>query len=53
MINLDNVIKENVKRHNPNWPEIPDHPYKILIVGDSGSGKQMYYLIQQTMNQIY
>ena len=25
--------------HNPNWPEIPDHPYKILIVGGSGSRK--------------
>ena len=21
------------------WPYIPDHPYKILIVGSSGSGK--------------
>ena len=25
--------------HNPNWPYIPDHPYRILIIGDSGSGK--------------
>ena len=22
------------KKHNPNWPEIPDHPYIILIVPD-------------------
>ena len=28
-----------MRKHNPNWPEIPDHPYKILIVGGSGSGK--------------
>ena len=21
-----------------NWPYIPDHPYRILIIGDSGSG---------------
>ena len=25
--------------HNPNWSYIPDHPYKILIIGGSGSGK--------------
>ena len=31
--------KKNIKEHNPNWPEIPDHPYRILIIGGSGSGK--------------
>ena len=25
--------------HNPNWPYIPDHPHRILIIGGSGSGK--------------
>ena len=25
--------------HNPNRPYIPDQPYRILIVGGSGSGK--------------
>ena len=25
--------------HNSNWPYIPDHPYRILIFGGSGSGK--------------
>ena len=25
--------------HNPNWPYIPDHPYRILIVVGSGSSK--------------
>ena len=25
--------------HNPNWPYIPDHPYRILNIGGSGSGK--------------
>ena len=24
---------------NPKWPEIPDHPYWILMIEDSGSGK--------------
>ena len=39
MINFDNVTKENVKEHNPNWLQIPDFPYRILIIGGSGSGK--------------
>ena len=28
MINFDDVIKANIKEHNPNWPHIPDHPYR-------------------------
>ena len=39
MINFDDVVKENIKVHNPNWPEVPDHSYRILIIGGSGSGK--------------
>ena len=39
MINFDDVVKENIKEHNPNWPQISDHPYKILIIGSSRSGK--------------
>ena len=37
MINFDDVIKGNIKEHNPNWQEIPDHWNIILIAGDSGS----------------
>ena len=39
MINCDDVINENIKDYNPNWPQILDHPYRILIIGGSGSGK--------------
>ena len=39
MINFDNVRKENIKEQNPSWPQIPEHPYRILIIGGSGSGK--------------
>ena len=39
MINFDNDTNENKTEHNSNWPYIPDHPYRILIVGGSGSGK--------------
>ena len=33
------ITKEDIKEHDPNWPEIPDHTYGILIIGGSGSGK--------------
>ena len=39
MINLDNIINENNEEHNKKWPHIPDHPYRILIIGGSESGK--------------
>ena len=39
MINLDNITNENNKKHNEKWPYVPYHPYRILITGDSGSGK--------------
>ena len=42
MINFD-ITTENIKKHNPNWPQIPDHLYRILIIGNSGSGKQIHY----------
>ena len=32
MNNFDDVIKENIKEHNPNWPKLLDHPYRILII---------------------
>ena len=39
MINLDDIVNENKTVHNKNWPYIPDHPYRILIIGNSGSRK--------------
>ena len=39
MINLDSDIKENNNEHKEKWPFIPDHPYRILIIGGSGSRK--------------
>ena len=39
MINFDEYTNENKVHHNPNWPYIPDHPYRILIIEGSGSGK--------------
>ena len=31
MFDFGYITKEDIKEHNSNWPEIPDHPYKILI----------------------
>ena len=39
MINFDDYTNENKTKHNSDWPYIPDHPYRILIIGGSGSGK--------------
>ena len=39
MINYDDVTKENTEESNPNWPQIPNPPYKILTIGGSESGK--------------
>ena len=39
MINFDDYANENKTQHNLKWPYIPDHPYRILIIGGSESGK--------------
>ena len=52
MINFDNYINENKTEHDSNWPYSPDHPYRILIVGGSGSGKTNE-LLNLINNQAY
>ena len=39
MINVDKIVNDNNKKHNEKWPYIPDHPYRILIIGGYGSRK--------------
>ena len=39
MINFGDYANKNKTQHNLNWPYIPDHPYRILIIGGSASGK--------------
>ena len=39
MINFNDYANENKTEYNSKWPYIPDHPYKILIIGGSGSVK--------------
>ena len=55
MINHDDVTKENINKHSPNWSRIPDHPYSILIIGGSGSGKTnaLLNMIEQQYDDDY
>ena len=39
MINLDSITNKNNKKYNEKWPYIPNHPYRIIVIGGSGSGK--------------
>ena len=39
MINLDKIVNNSNKGHNEKWPYVPDHLYRILIIGGSGPGK--------------
>ena len=45
MINFDDVTKAKIKEHNLKLLRIPDHLHRILIIGCSGSGKKIHYLI--------
>ena len=55
MTNFDDVIKKETKEHNPNWPKIPDHPYRILIVANQQISNQILikfiYMLKIHMNQ--
>ena len=50
MFNFDCITKENIKEHNPNWPQIPDHSYQLLIIG--GFGNVFELLINALLNLI-
>ena len=39
MINFDDYTNEIKTEHNLKWSYIPDLPYRVLIIGGSGSGK--------------
>ena len=40
MINLDSIVNDKNEKHPyKKHSYIPDHPYRILIIGGSGSGK--------------
>ena len=39
MLNFDKITNESQTKDSPNLPYIPDHLYRILVTGDSGSRK--------------
>ena len=59
MINVDNHVNKNENKtvHYKNRPYIPDHPYRILIIGGSGFQKTnaLINLLneQNDINKIY
>ena len=57
MINFDDYVNENKTIRNKNWPYIPDHPYRILIIGGWGAGKTNLLLnsieIQPDIDKIF
>ena len=55
MINLSDITNENNKEHNGKWAYIPDHPYRILIIGRSASGKTntLLNLIKEQDNDVF
>ena len=62
MINFDDYVSgiafnENKTKHNKNWPYIPDHPYRILIIAGSGPLKTNVLLSlienQRDVDKIY
>ena len=50
-------LQENIKEHNTHWSHIPDHPYGLLMIRGSGSGKtnSLFNLIiqQPDIDKIY
>ena len=57
MINFDDYVNKYKTRHNKNWLYIPNHPYRLLIIGDWGSRKTNLLLNliekQPDINEIY
>ena len=57
MIYFDEYSNVDKKEYNLNWPYIPDHPYRILIIGRSGTEKanELLNLInnQSEIDKIY
>ena len=39
MFDIDVIKNKNNAEHNLKWPYIPDHPYRLSIIGSCGSEK--------------
>ena len=54
MINFDNVTRKDIE-YNPTWPQIPDSPCRILIIGhyELGTTNALLNLINHQTDKIY
>ena len=45
-------LEKKKQEQNPNWPQILDDPYRIILIGGSGSGKinSLFNLINQQLD---
>ena len=43
MTDFANITKKDIKELNTNWPKIPDHLYRTLIIGGIGLGKNSLF----------
>ena len=43
MSNLNETTNEKNEDHNKKWSKIADHPYRMLIIGGSGSEKKQIH----------
>ena len=39
MVNFDDYANKKKTEYNQEWPHIPDHRYRVLLIGGSGSRK--------------
>ena len=57
MINFNDYANENKTEHSLRWSYIPDHPYRILVIGgfESGETNALLNLInnQPDIDKIY
>ena len=55
MINFNDVAKENIRKHNPNWPQIPDHPYNYTLfnlISHQTDIDKTFFMLKIHLNQI-
>ena len=53
MINYDYITKENLEEHDPNWPQVFDHPYSILIIRGWRWKNKMVKMVILLIKSIY
>ena len=53
MITFNKITGENTQEHCPQWLQIPDNPYRMLIVDSSGSEMRYSVNHQRDIDKIY